>query len=356
MQTPHSDNAVLPIVPLKPSLKDKRGRALTDLRISVMDRCNFRCPYCMPADKYNASFRFLDREERLSFGEITRMARLFARLGVTKLRLTGGEPLLRKDLPELIHELSGIDGIDDIALTTNGMLLVEQAEALKHAGLSRITVSLDSLNPDTFLRMSGGRGNLQQVLQGIEAAQAVGLTPIKINTVVQRGVNEADILPLLEYFRGRGVIVRMIEYMDVGTLNQWSLNNTVTSAELKQRIQQRWPLQATDPSYRGEVASRYHYRDGGGEIGFISSVSAPFCGDCSRARISSDGQLYTCLFSNHGLDLKKPLRSGISDLELEQQVRACWRGRQDNYSEQRGARVNGPVKDAQRIEMFYIGG
>ena len=355
MTTPHPGNRIYPIVPESSPVQDHRKRPLNDLRISVMDRCNFRCPYCMPADKYDKSFSFLTNEERLSFGEITRMARLFARLGVTKLRLTGGEPLLRKGLPGLINELAGINGIEDIALTTNGMLLRAQAEELKQAGLNRVTVSLDSLDPNVFQQMSGGRGHLKTVLEGIDAAQAAGLTPIKINTVVQCGINDQGILPLLDYFRNSGVIVRLIEYMDVGTLNQWSMNNTVASVDLLQQIQSKWNLEVADANYQGEVASRYLYSDGAGEIGFISSVSEPFCGDCSRARISSDGQLYTCLFSNQGLDLKQQLRSGSSDIELEHLVRSVWRKRRDNYSEMRG---NGnPDEGADnRIEMFYIGG
>ncbi|MEH6652490.1 MAG: GTP 3',8-cyclase MoaA [Motiliproteus sp.] len=336
-------------------IKDTLDRPLADLRISVMDRCNLRCPYCMPAERFNDNYQFLKRQQQLSFGEITRLARIFSRLGVNKIRLTGGEPLLRKDLTELISMLADIPGIDDIALTTNGTLLSKHAKALKQAGLNRITVSLDSINPEIFRQMSGGREDPKTVLQGIEAARDAGLSPIKVNTVVQRGVNYSSVIELLEHFRHTDVVVRFIEYMDVGTLNRWALSRTLYSSDLIESIQKHWDLEAIDPLYTGEVASRYRYRDGAGEVGFISSVSKPFCGDCSRARISSDGQLYTCLFSNQGKDIKTLLREGYSDLQLEQNIRTNWHQRQDRYSETRGT-ASSSASDPQRIEMFYIGG
>ncbi len=344
-----------PVAADRNTLRDRFGRPLRDLRISVMDRCNFRCPYCMPAETYSDQFRFLDRHQRLSFSEIVRLARLFAGLGVTRIRLTGGEPLLRRGLERLVAELSRIDGIEEIALTTNGMLLKEQAAALGEAGLKRVTVSLDSIDTETFLRMTGGHGLPGTVLEGIAAARDAGLTPIKVNTVVQRGINDHRVMELLGHFRHTGVIVRLIEYMDVGTLNQWSGHHTVRSSELLQQISRRWPLEATEPNFQGEVASRYQYLDGGGEIGFISSVSAPFCGDCSRARISSDGQLYTCLFAGKGTDLRLLLRSGVEDEELAELIVRSWQWRQDRYSEQREQNSSSPAT-GERIEMFYIGG
>jgi cyclic pyranopterin phosphate synthase len=269
---------------------DRLGRPLQDLRISVMDRCNFRCPYCMPKERFHDNYRFLNSTERLSFDEIVRLSRLFAGLGVRKLRLTGGEPLLRANLPDLIGDLSGIGGIEDIALTTNGVLLGKHAVDLKANGLRRITVSLDSLDKEVFARMSGGFAALDQVLLGIEAAIAAGLAPVKINAVVERGVNDHSIFGLLERFRGRPVIVRFIEFMDVGNRNHWRPDTVVPSAELAARIHARWPIDPVPGNYHGEVATRWRFADGGGEIGFISSVSQPFCGACSRARLSSEGK------------------------------------------------------------------
>src|SRR5215469_11309787 len=279
------------IVPLtrRPAPRDTRARPMRDLRISVMDRCNFRCPYCMPRETYHEKYRFLGSHERLSFDEIVRLARLFVQLGVRKLRLTGGEPLLRANLTDLIGDLTTIPGVDDVALTTNGVLLGKYASELKAAGLKRITVSLDSLDPEVFARMSGGFGSPAEVLDGIEHARRAGLEPIKINAVVQRGVNDHTVLELVERFRGTGVIVRFIEYMDVGNRNDWRQELVVPSKELMARIAARWPLEPLEREYRGEVAQRYAFADGGGEVGFISSVTQPFCGDCSRARLSSDG-------------------------------------------------------------------
>jgi GTP 3',8-cyclase len=334
--------------------RDTRGRPLRDLRISVMDRCNFRCPYCMPREQYHDSYRFLKSAERLSFEEIVRLTRLFVGVGVRKLRLTGGEPLLRANLVDLIGDLSSIPGIEDVALTTNGILLARHAAELKAAGLQRITVSLDSLDPAVFARMSGGFDGVEDVLDGIEHARRAGLAPIKINTVVQRGVNDHTVLPLLERFRGTGIIVRFIEYMDVGNRNHWEQRLVVPSRELMEQIAARWPLTALNPNYRGEVAERYAYADGQGEVGFISSVTQPFCGDCARARLSSDGAFYTCLFGTHGTSLRDVLRAGASDEELSTLIRATWTARADRYSE-----VRAEIRDAgeqRKVEMYYIGG
>ncbi len=339
-------------IPRRPDIEDRNRRPLRDLRISVMDRCNFRCPYCMPEDKYHKDFRFLDSAERLSFREILRVARIFAGLGVEKLRITGGEPLLRPGLPDLIGDLSRIDGIQDIALTTNGILLAQHAAALKAAGLDRVTVSLDSLDDEVFATMSGGRGGKQRVVEGIAEAIQAGLTPIKVNAVIKRGVNDHTTLDLVEHFRGTGVIVRFIEYMDVGTINHWQQQETVSSAELVKSIGARWPMQAVESNYHGEVASRYQFDDGRGEVGFISSVSEPFCGSCTRARLSSDGQIFTCLFSSRGIDLKAPLRSGADDEALRRIITRLWQERNDRYSELRAERR--PAGD--KVEMYYIGG
>jgi GTP 3',8-cyclase len=335
--------------------RDTLQRPLRDLRISVMDRCNFRCPYCMPREQYHEAYRFLKSSERLSFEEIVRLARLFVRLGVRKLRLTGGEPLLRANLPDLIGDLTSVPGIEDVALTTNGILLAKHAAELKAAGLQRITVSLDSLDPEVFAKMSGGFGGLDEVLDGIEHARRAGLAPIKINSVIQRGVNDHTAIGLIERFRGTGVIVRFIEYMDVGNRNHWQQSLVVPSRELVARIGERWPLVPLESNYRGEVARRYGFEDGRGEVGFISSVTQPFCGDCSRARLSSDGVLYTCLFATHGTNLRDLLRGGSSDEELTDLVRGIWLGRADRYSEQR-ASLRPASSDSRKVEMYYIGG
>jgi len=328
---------------------------MRDLRISVMDRCNFRCPYCMPRETFHEKYRFLGSHERLSFDEIVRLARLFVQLGVRKLRLTGGEPLLRPNLTELIGDLTGIPGIEDVALTTNGMLLAKYASELKAAGLKRITVSLDSLDPAVFARMSGGFGSPGEVVEGIERARRAGLEPVKINAVVQRGVNDHTVLELLERFRGTGVIVRFIEYMDVGNRNHWSSELVVPSRELAARIAARWPLASLEPGYRGEVAERYAFADGQGEVGFISSVSQPFCGDCSRVRLSSDGALYTCLFATRGTSLRDALRGGASDEQLLELISGVWLRRADRYSELRASLPHG-AEEPRKVEMFYIGG
>lgn len=334
---------------------DRLGRPLHDLRISVMDRCNFRCPYCMPKEQFHENYQFLKSRERLSFDEIVRLTKLFASLGVRKLRLTGGEPLLRTNLADLVGDLTGIPGIEDIALTTNGVLLANHAVDLHANGLKRITVSLDTLDKDIFTRMSGGFGALDQVLTGIGAAIAAGLTPVKINSVIERGVNDHTALDLVEHFRGTPVIVRFIEFMDVGNRNHWDPKMVVPSRELAARINERWPMFPISENYRGEVAQRWRFADGAGEVGFISSVSQPFCGACSRARLSSEGKFFTCLFANHGTDLRTPMREGADDAELLRTIRGAWLGRADRYSEVRDElrRVSPETK---KIEMYYIGG
>jgi len=334
---------------------DRLGRPLHDLRISVMDRCNFRCPYCMPKEQFHEHYRFLKSQERLSFEEIVRLARLFASLGVSKLRLTGGEPLLRTNLADLVGDLTDVPGIDDIALTTNGVLLGQHAVDLHANGLRRVTVSLDTLDKDIFTRMSGGFAALDPVLAGIDAAIAAGLTPVKINAVIERGLNDHTALDLVERFRGSPVIVRFIEFMDVGSRNNWRPELVVPSRELAARIHERWPMQPIPQNYPGEVAQRWRFDDGGGEVGFISSVSQPFCGACSRARLSSEGKFYTCLFATHGLDLRAPLRAGADDADILQLVRGVWNGRSDRYSELR-EELRRADPAAKKIEMNYIGG
>jgi GTP 3',8-cyclase len=334
------------------SVKDGLNRALRDLRISVIDRCNYRCPYCMPAEIYGEGHRFLPRADWLTPGEIRRLAALFVKLGVNKLRITGGEPLLRRDLPEIVAGLAGLDGAEDLALTTNGTRLKAMAGALGRAGLKRITISLDSLDPDVFRRMNGDRGEVAQVLEGVDAAVAAGFDPVKVNVVVQRGKNDHTVLDLLEHFRGTGIIVRFIEYMDVGTMNGWRADQVVPSKVLLEKIAARWPVEALNRNYRGEVAQRYAFADGQGEIGFISSVSDPFCGDCHRARISADGTLYTCLFASRGTDLRAALRAGASDADLVGLLQNVWRKRRDRYSELRGEAMT--AKD--RVEMYRMGG
>jgi cyclic pyranopterin phosphate synthase len=337
------------------AVRDRLDRPLRDLRISVIDRCNYRCPYCMPAEVFGEGHRFLPRAEWLTPGEIKRLGSLFLQLGVTKFRLTGGEPLLRRDIVEIVAGLAELPGVDDLALTTNGTRLQQQASSLREAGLKRVTVSLDSLNEEVFRQMSGDRGDLATVLAGVEAARAEGFAPIKINATVQKGRNEAGVLDLVERFRGTGIIVRFIEYMDVGTLNGWRAEDVVTSKTLLERIAARWPVQALDSNYRGEVAKRYRFADGQGEIGFISSVSEPFCGDCHRARLSANGTLYTCLFASQGTNLRDALRAGAGDAELAGLLQNLWRGRADRYSELRG-RLRRESGERQRVEMYRMGG
>jgi cyclic pyranopterin phosphate synthase len=348
-----SESAVINF-PAASGPRDTLGRPLHDLRISVMDRCNFRCPYCMPRETFHEHYRFLKSAERLSFEEITRLTRLFVQLGVRKVRLTGGEPLLRANVSELVGDLTALEGVEDVALTTNAVLLAQHAAQLKANGLHRITVSLDTLDPEIFRQMSGGFAERDRVLDGIRAARDAGLTPIKINSVVERGLNDHTVLDLVEYFRGTGVIVRFIEYMDVGNRNHWSLDRVVPSRELVERISARWPLHPVEENYHGEVAERYAFDDGAGEIGFISSITNPFCGSCTRARLSSEGVFYTCLFARSGVDLRAPLRGGASDDELRELIRNTWLHRGDRYSELR-ATLKGE-QPLRKIEMYYIGG
>jgi cyclic pyranopterin phosphate synthase len=333
------------------STLDTLGRPLRDLRISVTDRCNFRCVYCMPKEVFGRDYAFLPREELLSFEEIDRLARIFVGHGVEKIRLTGGEPLVRRDLEVLVAKLAGIDGLD-LTLTTNGSLLAHKAQALADAGLGRITVSLDSLDDDVFRAMNDVDFPVERVLAGIEAAAAAGLGPVKVNMVVRRDLNEDSVLPMARYFRESGHVLRFVEYMDVGHTNGWRLDDVVPAAELVAAIDAELPLEPVEPAYRGEVARRWRYRDGGGEIGLIASVTQPFCGDCTRARVSADGKLYTCLFALRGHDLRGVLRSGASDRELSRVIRDIWRVREDRYSELRTA----ATADLHKVEMSYIGG
>ncbi len=337
---------------------DRLGRPLRDLRISVTDRCNFRCPYCMPAEIYGDKYEFLAKPELLSFEELERLTRLFVEFGVEKVRITGGEPLLRHGLPRLIEQLVAIDGVRDLTLTTNGWLLQKQARALAEAGLDRVTVSLDSHDDEVFGRMNGRGFGVSRVIEGIDAADAAGLRPIKINCVVERGCNEDSIVPLAERFKGSGHIVRFIEFMDVGTRNQWNLTQVLPAGEIAERIARELPLEPIEPNYRGEVARRWRYTDGEGEIGVIASVTQPFCGECTRARLTTDGRLVTCLFASDGTDLRGPMRDGASDDELRELIARVWRDRSDRYSEEREdlLQVGGPKKPRDRIEMYQIGG
>jgi cyclic pyranopterin phosphate synthase len=331
---------------------DLRGRPVRDLRVSVTDRCNFRCTYCMPKEIFNKDYEFLARELLLGFDEIERVARAFAAVGVNKIRLTGGEPLLRKGVEDLVTKLVQIEGIGDITLTTNGSLLARKAEALAAAGLRRVTVSLDSMDDSVFMAMNDVGYPVEAVLEGIEAASSAGLDPVKVNMVVKRGVNDGSIVGMAEHFRGTGHILRFIEYMDVGTTNGWRLDDVVPAAEIVMRIDQVFPLEPANPNYRGEVAKRWRYRDGQGEIGVISSVTQPFCGDCRRARLSAEGRLYTCLFATQGTDVRALLRGGATDDELATVIRRVWTGRDDRYSE---IRTEGTT-DLHKVEMSYIGG
>lgn len=333
---------------------DVLGRQLRDLRLSVIDRCNFRCRYCMPADRVGDDFPWLKRDQKLTFDEMIRLVRIFAQAGVVKVRITGGEPLLRARLPELIARIRAIEGIEEVAITTNGILLSQFAESLKAAGLDRVTVSLDALDETVFRKMNGGFDSPQQVLEGIEAARGLGFKAVKVNTVVQRGQNEDQILPILERFRGTGVVVRFIEFMDVGNVNAWSEAQVVPSAEIIRQVQPRWAIEPVDKRYPGEVADRYRYLDGAGEIGFVSSISQPFCKPCNRARLSADGQLYTCLFAQAGTDFRDVLRAGASNAELFDRLCRTWGARGDQYSALRwGKKADAPDE---KIEMFYIGG
>ena len=331
---------------------DRLGRPLHDLRISITDRCNFRCTYCMPKEVFGRDFVFMPSAELLSFEEITRLARIFIDQGVEKLRITGGEPLVRRNVERLIEMLASLDGLKDLTLTTNGSLLARKAQSLKDAGLQRVTVSLDSLDDNVFKSMNDVDFPVERVLEGIEAARQVGLAPIKINMVVKRGVNEGSIVDMARHFRGTGYILRFIEYMDVGTTNGWHMEDVVSAAEIASAIDTEIPLEPVDPNYAGEVARRYRYKDGSGEIGIIASVTQPFCGNCSRARLSSEGKLYTCLFGAHATDLRALLRGEKTDGEISEVVRKVWRRRADRYSEIRTLET----AKRPRVEMSHIGG
>ena len=332
---------------------DTLARPLRDLRISVTDRCNFRCTYCMPKEVFGHDFVFLRREELLTFEEIGRLARLFVQAGVSKIRITGGEPLIRRDVERLVAMLSELrsGGLRDLTLTTNGSMLAAKAEGLRAAGLDRVTVSLDSLDDDVFQAMNDVRFPVSRVLAGIDAARRAELG-VKVNMVVKRGANEGSIADMAAHFRGTGIILRFIEYMDVGTTNGWRLDDVVGADEILARIAERWPLEPVAPNYPGEVANRYRYADGGGEIGVIASVTRPFCGACTRARLSAEGELYTCLFAARGTDLREPLRAGASDDELAGLIGGVWARRADRYSEIRSAATTGRP----RVEMSHIGG
>jgi cyclic pyranopterin phosphate synthase len=330
---------------------DRLGRPLHDLRISVTDRCNFRCVYCMPKEIFGKDYQFLPRAEILSFEEIERLVRIFVSLGVKKIRLTGGEPLVRRDLERLVEKIARLGDLD-LTLTTNGSLLAQKAKALADAGLRRVTVSLDSLDDATFRRMNDVDFPVAKVLAGIEAAQAAGLTPIKINMVTKRGVNESSVLPMARYFKGSGMTLRFIEFMDVGSTNGWRMDDVVPAREIISTIGAEMPLEPVEPGYRGEVAARYRYTDGTGEVGVISSVTQPFCADCTRARLSADGSLYTCLFAIKGIDLRALVRDGSTDERITEAIADTWRVRTDRYSELRSEKTAGLHK----IEMSFIGG
>jgi cyclic pyranopterin phosphate synthase len=334
-------------------VKDGFKRPLRDLRVSVTDRCNFRCPYCMPAEIYGERYEFLNKAEVLTFEETVRLVAIIVRLGTSKVRLTGGEPLVRAEVENLVAMLSPVDGIDDLAMTTNGYLLPRKAQTLKDAGLKRVTVSLDSLDNDVFKAMNGRGFGTARVLEGIEAADRAGLTPIKINAVVQKGVNDHTLVDLARYVRERGHIARFIEYMDVGNRNGWKLNHVVSADQIVAMIDAELPLEPVEPDYPGETAMRYRYRDGGGEIGVIASVTKPFCGDCTRLRLSPEGQIFTCLFGSVGTDLRGPMRDGATDQELEAIVTGTWIVRADRYSEERASM---PEPRREKVEMYHIGG
>ena len=351
--------AASPLAPTDPALVPAPGAALVDrrarnvraLRISVTDRCNFRCVYCMPREVFGDDYAFLPRRQLLSFEEILRVARLFAARGVRKIRITGGEPLLRKDVDRLIGMLATLDGVE-ITLTTNGVLLPKLARRLKDAGLHRVTVSLDALDDALFRRMNDADYPVDKVLEGIEAARAVGLGPIKVNMVVKRGTNDSDIEPMAAHFRNSGHILRFIEFMDVGASNGWKMDEVLPSREVVARIDRLFPLEPVDPNYEGEVAERWRYKDGAGEIGVISSVTQAFCSSCTRIRLSTEGQLYTCLFAQQGHDLRALLREGADDARIDAAIAQVWQGREDRYSEIRTAETAA----LRKIEMSYIGG
>jgi len=336
----------------KAMIKDRLNRPLHDLRISVIDRCNFRCQYCMPADKFGSDFAFLPKSALLTFEEIARLAKVFVGLGVKKIRLTGGEPLLRRDLPILIEKLSAIKGLKDMGLTTNGVLLPKLAGPLKKAGLQRVNVSLDSLDDALFGKINGRGIGAQAVLAGIEAAKAAGLS-VKINMVVKKGLNDLEIIPMAEYCKNNGLQLRFIEYMDVGSTNGWKMDDVVTKKQIFEMLKEHYELEPVDPAYFGEVAKRYYYKGTNVPIGFITSVSESFCSSCTRARLSANGLMFTCLFNGNGHDIRGMMRNGASDEQLAGKIIEIWNGRSDRYSDERTAET---VKNRKKIEMYYIGG
>ena len=338
------------------TLIDKFERPLRDLRISVTDRCNFRCTYCMPAAIFGEKYQFLPKPQLLTFEEIARLTQIIVRLGAVKIRLTGGEPLVRQDVEQLVGMLNDIEGVDDMAMTTNAYLLPTKASALKEAGLNRLTISLDSIDEDVFQHMNGGKASVAKVLEGITAAEAVGYSKIKINTVVQKGVNDHTLVDLARYFKDKGHIVRFIEYMDVGNKNGWKMDEVVPTQQIIDMIDAEMPLEAIDQNYYGEVAQRYRYKDGSGEIGFINSVTQPFCGSCTRMRLSPEGQIFTCLFGTQGTDLRDPMRAGATDDEIEQIIRNTWGNRIDRYSAIRTSLTEEDRDKRKKVEMYHIGG
>ncbi len=333
---------------------DQLTRPLKDLRISVTDRCNFRCSYCMPSDIFGHNYVFLHKDEILTFEEICRVAKIFVQTGISKIRLTGGEPLLRSNLEVLVEMLAQIPGVNEIALTTNGYLLQQTARALKQAGLTRVTISLDTLKPEVLKKSAGRHLELAKVLEGIEATVEAGFAPIKLNAVIQRGVNDDEMVDLARFARANGHIMRFIEFMDVGNLNSWRMEQVVPAKEMLDRISAVFPVEPIEKHSRSEVANRYRYLDDGGEFGIIASVTQPFCGDCTRARLSADGKIYTCLFASLGFDLKTPLRAGASDEELHALITSIWQKRTDRYSEERTAQT--VERSSRKVEMYQIGG
>jgi len=354
--------AELPVQPLAATglVADRLGRPLRDLRISVTDRCNFRCSYCMPKEVFDKDYQYLPHASLLSFEEITRVARQFLAHGVRKIRLTGGEPLLRKNLEILVAQLAQLRTVEgtppELTLTTNGSLLARKAQALKDAGLKRVTVSLDGMDDAVFRRMNDVDFPVAEVLEGIAAAREAGLGPVKVNMVVKRGTNEHEILPMARHFRGTGIVLRFIEYMDVGASNGWRMDEVMPSDAVRERIAAEFPLIPLDAAAPGETAERWAYADGAGEVGFISSVTQAFCGDCNRARLSTEGKLYLCLFASNGYDLRSLIRGGASDEELASAIGHIWQGREDRYSELRGTLAADPGSGGRRVEMSYIGG
>ena len=357
MPVPIGYNVIMTMTDTQPiTVLDKFRRPLRDLRISVTDRCNFRCTYCMPAEIFGERYEFLQKADLLSFEEIARLTRIFVELGVVKVRMTGGEPLVRSEVEKLVSMLARIDGIGDLTMTTNAYLLPQKATVLRNAGLHRLSVSLDTLDDAIFREMNGRGFGVGRVLEGIAAAEDAGFRPIKVNAVVQKGVNDHTLVDLARYFRERGHIMRFIEYMDVGNLNGWRLDDVVSAEDIVARIDAEMPLEPAEPNYRGEVANRYRYKDGGGEIGVIASVTQPFCGDCTRLRLSPEGMLFTCLFGVNGTDLRTPMRDGADDAEITGIIRRTWSVRTDRYSEERSSMTDELRALRKKVEMYHIGG